>query len=82
MMRHTLYMAILVLISVLRVQSQNYVWAQRIGNTKSDKVVCVKSDAFGNIYISNYFRISLYFGITINEPCDMANAIKILLKAG
>jgi hypothetical protein len=42
--------------------SQNIQWAQKVGNTHSDKIITVKSDKAGYIYISGYFSDSIQIG--------------------
>lgn len=42
--------------------AQNWVWAQRLGNTRSDKVTCIKTDGLGYIYISGYFSNTTTIG--------------------
>jgi gliding motility-associated-like protein len=41
---------------------QNYNWAIRFGNTKSDKATAVKTDAFGNVYVAGYFSNTVTLG--------------------
>ncbi len=43
-------------------QAQNYNWAQRIGNKKSDKATCIKTDSAGYIYVAGYFSDSSLMG--------------------
>jgi gliding motility-associated-like protein len=43
-------------------QAQNFIWAQKIGNAKSDKVTCIKTDAAGFVYIAGYFGNSITIG--------------------
>ncbi|MBL7764496.1 MAG: gliding motility-associated C-terminal domain-containing protein [Chitinophagaceae bacterium] len=47
--------------------AQNWVWSQRLGNAKSDKVTCVKTDGLGNVFIAGYFSTSITLG-TNNLP--------------
>ncbi|MBL7753945.1 MAG: gliding motility-associated C-terminal domain-containing protein [Chitinophagaceae bacterium] len=55
-------------------QSQNWVWAQRMGNTKSDKITCIKTDSLGYVYIAGYFSNNITLG-TNNLPLNYtANA--------
>lgn len=42
--------------------AQNFEWAQRIGNIKSDKITSIKTDGLGYIYIAGYFSTSLTIG--------------------
>jgi gliding motility-associated-like protein len=42
--------------------AQQYNWVQRIGNSKSDKVITTKTDAQGFIYISGYFSTNIAIG--------------------
>ncbi|HNF70784.1 MAG TPA: gliding motility-associated C-terminal domain-containing protein [Chitinophagaceae bacterium] len=42
--------------------SQKWEWAQKLGNTKSDKITCVKTDSAGYIWISGYFSTSINIG--------------------
>ncbi|MBK8684796.1 MAG: gliding motility-associated C-terminal domain-containing protein [Bacteroidetes bacterium] len=44
------------------VQAQNWVWAQRIGNTKSDKIISIKTDSLGYVFISGYFSNTTTIG--------------------
>lgn len=42
--------------------AQTWVWAQKMGNTKSDKATCIKTDSSGFIYVSGYFSNSITLG--------------------
>lgn len=44
------------------IYAQNFEWAQRIGNVKSDKITSIKTDGLGYIYIAGYFSTSLTIG--------------------
>ncbi|HOZ50549.1 MAG TPA: gliding motility-associated C-terminal domain-containing protein [Chitinophagaceae bacterium] len=41
---------------------QAWVWTQKLGNVKSDKVTSVKTDSSGYIYIAGYFSTSITLG--------------------
>ncbi|MFZ4753667.1 MAG: hypothetical protein ACOYLG_10020 [Chitinophagaceae bacterium] len=43
-------------------QAQNWVWAQRMGNTKSDKIISIKTDSLGYVFISGYFSNTTTIG--------------------
>jgi gliding motility-associated-like protein len=42
--------------------AQNFEWAQRIGNIRSDKITSIKTDGLGYIYIAGYFSTSTPIG--------------------
>jgi gliding motility-associated-like protein len=42
--------------------SQKWNWAQKIGNIKSDKATCVKTDDSGYIYVAGYFSDHINLG--------------------
>ncbi len=46
----------------LSAQSQSWVWAQKLGNVKSDKITSIKTDSAGYIYIAGYFSTSITLG--------------------
>lgn len=54
--------------------AQNWVWAQRLGNTKSDKVTCIKTDGQGYIYIAGYFSTGTTIGTNAKPLTVTANA--------
>ncbi len=43
-------------------QAQSIEWAQRIGNVKSDKIISIKTDGIGNVFIAGYFSTSINIG--------------------
>ncbi|GBL36019.1 hypothetical protein EMGBS15_16140 [Filimonas sp.] len=43
-------------------QAQNWQWAQKLGNIKSDKITSIKTDGQGYIYIAGYFSTSTPIG--------------------
>jgi hypothetical protein len=43
--------------------AQNWIWAQKLGNIKSDKITSIKTDGLGYIYIAGYFSTSTPIGI-------------------
>jgi gliding motility-associated-like protein len=45
------------------INAQNWVWAQKLGNIKSDKITSIKTDGLGYIYIAGYFSTSTPIGI-------------------
>ncbi len=47
--------------------AQNWLWAQRLGNTRSDKAISIKTDSLGYIYFSGYFSNTTTIG-TNNVP--------------
>ncbi|MBK6331562.1 MAG: hypothetical protein IPF62_14115 [Bacteroidetes bacterium] len=49
-------------ISIQTCTAQTWVWAQKMGNTKSDKATCIKTDSSGFIYVSGYFSNSITLG--------------------
>jgi gliding motility-associated-like protein len=53
----------LVLVFFINVShAQNFEWAQRIGNVRSDKITSIKTDGLGYIYIAGYFSTSTPIG--------------------
>ncbi len=52
----------LLLTNIFCAQAQNFVWAQRYGNVKSDKATTVRADKLGNVYICGYFSTSITLG--------------------
>jgi gliding motility-associated-like protein len=42
--------------------AQNWVWAAKFGNTKSEKVTAVKTDSAGHLYIAGYFSKNTTIG--------------------
>lgn len=46
----------------LNATAQKWEWAQKLGNTKSDKITCIKTDSAGYIYIAGYFSTSITIG--------------------
>lgn len=56
-----LFLALL-LLEGLSLSAQNYQWAQRFGNAKSDKITCIKTDGLGHVYIAGYFSTSITIG--------------------
>ena len=44
------------------VYAQTWDWAQRLGNTQSDKVTSIKTDTSGNVFIAGYFSNSITLG--------------------
>ena len=61
--------------------AQNYVWAQKIGNTKSDKITSIKTDSAGYIYIAGYFSNKITLGtnnLALNFTAN-ANSKEIFL---
>ncbi len=57
---HLLTFLLLVLSNIADCQS--WTWAQKVGNIKSDKVTCIKTDTAGYVYIAGYFSTSLTIG--------------------
>lgn len=47
------------------VYGQNWQWAQKIGNLKSDKVTSIKTDDSGYIYIGGYFSNQIQIGTNL-----------------
>jgi gliding motility-associated-like protein len=43
-------------------QGQNYKWAQKLGNLKSDKATAIKTDDSGYVYIAGYFSNQIILG--------------------
>ncbi len=57
------YIFILLLIQLTTAaQGQSWQWTQRLGNIKSDKVTCIKTDSLGHVYIAGYFSNQLTLG--------------------
>lgn len=50
-----LFTSLILLFSIQLLHAQGWVWSQRLGNTKSDKVTTIKTDGQGYIYIAGYF---------------------------
>lgn len=62
-MHQKLSLLILILLAThFSALSQNWVWAQRMGNTRSDKATCIKTDDSGFIYVSGYFSNQITLG--------------------
>jgi len=53
---------------------QSFKWAQRIGNSKSDKITSIKTDGIGNVYIAGYFSNSISIGSNSLLLNNVANA--------
>lgn len=54
--------------------AQDWVWAQRLGNSKSDKIISIKTDSSGYIYISGYFSNTTTIGTNAIQLTYTANA--------
>jgi hypothetical protein len=55
MIKKLLFTLAIVFVSQYYSHAQNWIWAQKLGNIKSDKVTCIKTDGLGFIYIAGYF---------------------------
>ncbi len=53
---------IIILLTLNDINAQNWVWSKKMGNTKSDKATCIKTDSSGNIYVSGYFSNNISLG--------------------
>lgn len=62
MIKRLLIGLVLLLGTGMYMHAQNWVWAQRLGNVKSDKVTCIKTDGQGYIYIAGYFSTNTPIG--------------------
>lgn len=57
-----IYLLLFLLFTAHLSQAQSFNWAQRIGDSQSDKVTCMKTDGLGNIYIAGYFSDTIIIG--------------------
>jgi gliding motility-associated-like protein len=60
--------------NLLSLKAQSWVWAQRLGNTKSDKVTSLKTDSAGNVFVAGYFSNSLQLGTNALPLAFTANS--------
>jgi len=62
MMKQILLFFFLQLILNKAADCQGWVWAQKLGNTKSDKITTIKTDSAGYVFIGGYFSTSITIG--------------------
>lgn len=73
MMRKLLFLFLCIVLLNYKSYAQTWDWAQRIGNTKSDKVTSIKTDTAGNVFIAGYFSNSISIGtnaVVLNFTSD------------
>lgn len=56
------FVALLILIHFTSSNAQSIQWAQRLGNIKSDKIISIKTDGQGYVFISGYFSTTITIG--------------------
>lgn len=57
-----IYSVVVLILLASSAKAQKWEWAQKLGNVKSDKITCIKSDSAGYIYIAGYFSTSITIG--------------------
>lgn len=60
-MKHILFLIGIVFAS-FTISAQSWQWAQRMGNTRSDKITSIKTDSLGFVYIAGYFSNTTTLG--------------------
>ena len=61
-MKRIIFFSFLYILLYQTANAQAWVWAQKLGNVKSDKITCIKTDSAGYIYIAGYFSTSINIG--------------------
>jgi len=61
-MKRIIFFSLLYILLYQTANAQAWVWAQKLGNVKSDKITCIKTDSAGYIYIAGYFSTSINIG--------------------
>ncbi|MEZ5045705.1 MAG: gliding motility-associated C-terminal domain-containing protein [Chitinophagaceae bacterium] len=69
-----LFFSLFIILTSFITHAQRWDWAQSLGNTKSDKIISVKTDSAGFIYISGYFSNSINIGTNALLLNNTANA--------
>lgn len=65
----------LLFIEIPSVRAQEWKWAQQIGNSKSDKATCIKTDSSGYIYVAGYFSNTILLGTNQLSLSYTANSV-------
>jgi gliding motility-associated-like protein len=71
----SLYLFIIIIcISCVQSNAQGWIWAQKVGANKSDKVTSIKTDSAGYIYTAGYFSNQVLLGtnlLTLNYTANV-----------